>query len=201
MAQTGYYIRLGDKTSCGGQVIEGTPDRTLDGIAQARMGDAVTCGVTGQIYRIQGGVVHDTIDGIPAAGTLDSFSGCPCSATLYHSYFYFTYQNEDASPAFGHSSFTTGSQGGQAAFTPTPSPARHAADGGTPASAAAACSACLHLVNQFGMACAAHDFRLLHQGTPVARGTLDDKGRGPVCRSVDPTLLQIATNAPSPVLE
>ncbi|MHA6194503.1 PAAR domain-containing protein [Pseudomonas wadenswilerensis] len=201
MAQMGYYIRVGDKTSCGGQVIEGTPDRTLDGIAQARMGDAVTCGVTGQIYRILGGVAHDTIEGIPAAGTLDSFSGCPCSATLYHSYLYFTYQNEDTSPAFGRSSFARGSQGGQAAPSSLESPARNAASSAAPASVTAPCSARLHLFNQVGTACATHDFRLFRQGETVAQGKLDGKGYGPVCRSVDRTHLQVATNAPSPVLE
>ncbi|MDR0281372.1 MAG: PAAR domain-containing protein [Paucimonas sp.] len=201
MAQTGYYIRQGDKTSCGGQVIEGTPDRTLDGIAQARMGDAVTCGVTGQTYQILGGVAHDTIEGIPVAGTLDSFSGCPCKATLYHSYLYFTYQNEDTSPAFGRSSFATGSQGGEVMPFSTESPARNAFNSEAFASDAASCTACLHLVNQLGMACASHDFRLLHHGKSVARGTLDDKGHSPVCKSVDRTRLHVATNAPSPVLE
>lgn len=71
----GYFIRLGDRTSCGGQVIEATTDTMMDGLPQARLGDTVTCGATGGLYRIEGGVSWDLSDGLPVAGTLDSTTG------------------------------------------------------------------------------------------------------------------------------
>jgi uncharacterized Zn-binding protein involved in type VI secretion len=66
---TGYYIRLYDKTSCGGSVLEATSGMGLHGLDQSREGDAVRCGVDGKTYRIRGGISHMTSDGIRLAGT------------------------------------------------------------------------------------------------------------------------------------
>ncbi|MEL7937009.1 PAAR domain-containing protein [Pseudomonas delhiensis] len=77
----GYFIRCGDKTSCGGVVLEGDPTFLLHGQPMARQGDRVTCGKDGKTYPIIGGVQH-FMSGTFAAGTLDSFSGCPCRAQL-----------------------------------------------------------------------------------------------------------------------
>ncbi|MEL7937462.1 PAAR domain-containing protein [Pseudomonas delhiensis] len=77
----GYFIRCGDKTSCGGVVLEGDPTFLLHGQPMARQGDRVTCGKDGKTYPIIGGVQH-FMSGTFAAGTLDSFSGCPCQAQL-----------------------------------------------------------------------------------------------------------------------
>ncbi len=52
----GYYIRLYDKTSCGGLVVEATSCMGLHGLDQSREGDAVKCGVDGKTYRIEGGI-------------------------------------------------------------------------------------------------------------------------------------------------
>ncbi|MCU1721755.1 MULTISPECIES: PAAR domain-containing protein [unclassified Pseudomonas] len=52
----GYFIRIGDKTSCGGKVIEGSSGTIMGGLPQSRLGDTVTCGVTGGFFQIVGGV-------------------------------------------------------------------------------------------------------------------------------------------------
>lgn len=89
----GYLICLGDKTTCGGTVLGGDGDFTINGRAQARQGDPVTCGVTGKMYQILGGVWDIVNDGIPVAGSLDSFSSCPCHANLIPSDDGFAYES------------------------------------------------------------------------------------------------------------
>jgi uncharacterized Zn-binding protein involved in type VI secretion len=94
----GYFIGLSDKTTCGGNVLDGDTRIMLYGVAHAREGDRVSCGKDGKIYQIVGGVSHVISHGKHVAGTLDSFSNCPCKAQLIPSVFTATYQNE-ASPA------------------------------------------------------------------------------------------------------
>lgn len=94
----GYFIGLDDKTTCGGKVLDGDTRVMLYGIAHAREGDRVTCGEDDKIYQIVGGVSHVISHGKRVAGTLDSFSNCPCEAQLIPSVFTASYQNE-ASPA------------------------------------------------------------------------------------------------------
>ncbi|AMR39270.1 PAAR domain-containing protein [Pluralibacter gergoviae] len=76
----GYYLVLGDKTTCGGKIIEGTPDHLLFGKPLARDRDKVTCGQHPGIYMIVGGIPEDTVHGRMMAGTLHSVSSCPCRA-------------------------------------------------------------------------------------------------------------------------
>jgi len=83
----GHFIRLGDKTTCGGKVKDADTRVMMYGLAHAREGDPVTCGVDGQTYRIEGGISSMVSHGRLVAGTLDSFSGCPCKATLIASDF------------------------------------------------------------------------------------------------------------------
>ena len=78
----GFFIGLGDKTSCGGEVLDGDPRINLYGLLHACEGDRVTCGVNGKTYRIEGGISHMESHGRLMAGTLDSRSSCPCKATL-----------------------------------------------------------------------------------------------------------------------
>ncbi|MCY1185991.1 PAAR motif protein [compost metagenome] len=85
----GHFIRVGDKTTCGGTVQEGDSGFLVDGQPRAREGDRVTCGVNGETYSIVGGVSFFTSDGRFAAGTLDSVSSCPCEAGLIASVFFF----------------------------------------------------------------------------------------------------------------
>ncbi|VVP46380.1 hypothetical protein PS838_05121 [Pseudomonas fluorescens] len=94
----GYFIGLNDKTTCGGKVLDGDTRVMMYGLAHAREGDRVTCGEDGETYRIVGGVSHIISHGKHVAGTLDSYSNCPCKAQLIPSVFTATYQNE-ARPA------------------------------------------------------------------------------------------------------
>jgi uncharacterized Zn-binding protein involved in type VI secretion len=52
----GHFIRLGDKTTCGGKVTDADTRVMMYGLAHACEGDPVTCGVDGQTYRIEGGI-------------------------------------------------------------------------------------------------------------------------------------------------
>lgn len=78
----GYFIGLGDKTSCGGVVLDGDDNLIWYGMLHAREGDRVSCGKDGKIYQLIGGVRDFTRNGIPIAGSLDSFSSCACKAKL-----------------------------------------------------------------------------------------------------------------------
>ena len=67
---TGYFLVRGDKTTCGGKIIEGADDHTIMGIPQARDMDRVTCGRYPGMFIIecldpQFGCVRDGQDGIP----------------------------------------------------------------------------------------------------------------------------------------
>lgn len=94
----GYFIGQHDKTSCGGKVLDGDTRVMLHNLAHAREDDRVTCGKDGKTYQIVGGVSHVISHGKRVAGTLDSFSNCPCKAQLLPTVLTATYQNK-ASPA------------------------------------------------------------------------------------------------------
>ncbi|WP_082563023.1 MULTISPECIES: PAAR domain-containing protein [unclassified Pseudomonas] len=87
----GYFIRKGDKTSCGGEVLEGDTRITMFGFAHARAGDRVSCGKDNETYEIVGGVSFMDSHGRLVAGSLDSASSCPCKATLEPSIFITSY--------------------------------------------------------------------------------------------------------------
>ncbi|MDF9776426.1 PAAR domain-containing protein [Pseudomonas baetica] len=78
----GYFIREGDKTTCGGKVLEADTHITMFGFAHARDGDRVSCGKDNKTYVIAGGVSYIKSSGRMVAGSLDSFSSCPCKAGL-----------------------------------------------------------------------------------------------------------------------
>ena len=91
--KVGYFIRLGDKTSCGGTVLGGERGVTLLGVPRSREGDRVSCGrITGE-FHIVGGVDQLKSNGRRVAGSLDSASGCPCSALLIPSTFSAQYES------------------------------------------------------------------------------------------------------------
>lgn len=71
---TGYYIGVGDKTTCGGTVQQGDNRMTWGGLIHSLEGDQVSCGKDGKIYRIQGGFEHFISNGRRVAGTLHSVS-------------------------------------------------------------------------------------------------------------------------------
>ncbi|MCC8423125.1 PAAR domain-containing protein [Photorhabdus thracensis] len=68
-------IRIGDKTTCGGQVISGSLAMKFNGIGVARKGDKVACPVTGQNSSV-------IIEGNPECcddGDPIAFHGCRCA--------------------------------------------------------------------------------------------------------------------------
>ncbi|MGL4725391.1 MAG: PAAR domain-containing protein [Scandinavium sp.] len=83
---TGHFLRIGDKTSCGGSILSGSPNHSFGGIATARNGDSVSCGKDSKIYHIAGGIPSYSIHGVAAAGTLHSRSTCPCRARFISSF-------------------------------------------------------------------------------------------------------------------
>lgn len=89
----GYYIGLGDKTTCGGEVLEGGPRVNIYGLLHACEGDQVTCGKHPGVYKILGGISHMNSHGRLMAGTLDSLSSCPCRAQFIPSVYTATYRN------------------------------------------------------------------------------------------------------------
>lgn len=82
---TGYFLRVGDKTTCGGQILTGDNTMQWYGAAGAREGDRVTCGKHSGLYYILGGVNSFWLEDRKHAGTLESFSSCPCNARFIHS--------------------------------------------------------------------------------------------------------------------
>jgi hypothetical protein len=85
----GFYLYHLDKTTCGGRIIAGASDDTytIGGIVRQRVrsGDPVTCGKHEGRFRVCGGM-GDTysVNGVLRewAGSLDSYSSCPCRATF-----------------------------------------------------------------------------------------------------------------------
>jgi uncharacterized Zn-binding protein involved in type VI secretion len=71
-------IRLGDKISHGGSVIEASQHSDIDGVGIARMGDKVICSTHGSATIISGDATL-IIDGKPAARDGDKTS---CGAVL-----------------------------------------------------------------------------------------------------------------------
>ena len=86
MGVKGNYLFRGDKTACGGVIIDGCPDHQHFGKDMACEGHRVTCGKHEGLYRIAGGI-RDTIHGKRVAGTLHSRSSCPCTSRLIPSNF------------------------------------------------------------------------------------------------------------------
>ena len=98
MMAIGYYINRGDKTTCGGEVLEGDPTISWDGLIHALEGHRVSCGKDGKVYKICGGDPTFTNMGRSVAGTLDSVSGCPCRAQIIPTILTATYSREVSSP-------------------------------------------------------------------------------------------------------
>ena len=74
----GPVIRLGDKTSHGGAVVEGSPHSDSGGIPIARLGDKISCPIHGS-GTIASGDMTMIVDGKPAARHGDKTS---CGALL-----------------------------------------------------------------------------------------------------------------------
>ncbi|MDF9904687.1 UNVERIFIED_ORG: putative Zn-binding protein involved in type VI secretion [Pseudomonas reinekei] len=109
----GYFIREGDKTTCGGKVLEADTHIMMFGFAHARDGDQVSCGKDNKTYVITGGVSYIKSNGRMVAGSLDSFSSCPCKAGLIPSQS--TAKYESSRSAEPHTMRTTTAQASPAA--------------------------------------------------------------------------------------
>lgn len=85
MGAMGFYLRVGDATTCGGKILTGDETLSWYGVAGAREGDAVSCGKYPGTYKILGGTSSTWDVGRKLAGTLDSVSSCPCRARFIQS--------------------------------------------------------------------------------------------------------------------
>jgi len=195
----GYFIRKGDRTSCGGQVTGGDDRLNMFGFGHAREGDAVTCGVTGKTYEIMGGLDQFTAHGRRKAGTLHSVSSCPCRAQLEHSITHVTYNYGDESPPARGVVGATGQAASHASRVD--SSQKNSASMAAAAPAVERCGGSFQLINQRGVLCGSRHYAILHKGSCVGRDILNEEAYSHICNSTNIVHLQIATSAPSPVLE
>ena len=100
MASEGFFLYHLDKTTCGGRIIAGASDETYEigGIErqQVREGDPVTCGQHAGRFRVCGGMGDTYEVGGELkewAGSLDSYSSCPCHARFIPSVQSHTYES------------------------------------------------------------------------------------------------------------
>lgn len=100
MASEGFFLYHLDKTTCGGRILAGAPDETYEvgGIErqQVRAGDPVTCGKHEGRFRVCGGMGDTYEVGGELkewAGSLDSYSSCPCRARFITSVQTHTYES------------------------------------------------------------------------------------------------------------
>ncbi|MCL8168149.1 PAAR domain-containing protein [Enterobacter kobei] len=91
MGVKGYFLFRGDKTVCGGKILEGCTDHQFFDKDMACEGHKVTCGKHPGHYRICGGLEGD-IHGKRIAGTLHSYSSCPCKSKFVPSNWYDDYE-------------------------------------------------------------------------------------------------------------
>ncbi|MDA8486658.1 PAAR domain-containing protein [Pseudomonas resinovorans] len=132
----GHFIHRGDRTTCGGVVLDGELTMAGLGNARAREGDRVTCGEDGETYVISGGLSHIRSHGQRVAGTLDSVSSCPCRAQLIPAVRTLTYWKEpSAAPQASPTEIFASNQASASEAISTPTPLRlRTATGPSPAS-------------------------------------------------------------------
>ncbi|MGV1169539.1 PAAR domain-containing protein [Enterobacter asburiae] len=118
----GFYLRIGDPTTCKGKILTGDESLSWYGVAGAREGDLVSCGKHPGTYKILGGTSDMWNDGRRLAGTLDSVSSCPCKARFIPT-IPDCYEQETVSSR-RHSSVTTAVL--PSAFLPAPDPEHYA---------------------------------------------------------------------------
>ena len=83
----GHFLFRGDKTACGGRIIEGCTDHQFFDKDMACEGHKVTCGKHAGRFRIAGGLENQDIHGKRVAGTLHSRSSCHCKSRFIPSIF------------------------------------------------------------------------------------------------------------------
>ncbi|HHR6046636.1 TPA: PAAR domain-containing protein [Providencia alcalifaciens] len=78
----GYFLRVGDRTTCRGQILTSDNAFSFYGVAAAREGDMVTRGKHSGTYQILGGISNVWDNGRRMIGTLGSFSSSPCKSRM-----------------------------------------------------------------------------------------------------------------------
>lgn len=194
----GYFIHEGDRTTCGGVVLEGERHFTLNGVPRSREGDRVTCGKSAQIYAIEGGVRGFTLNGRISAGSLDSVSSCPCRAQLIPAHHSFKYEKQTSSPLVATGVAPHASTDPDNGFS---LPARASGQPTTPTGTVCACDERFRLLNHRRLPLASLGYALLQNDQCIAFGTLDSQGHSSPHGSASPASLNLAINAPSPVME
>jgi uncharacterized Zn-binding protein involved in type VI secretion len=199
----GYFIRLGDKTTCGGVVMEAETRAVLYGIAQACEGHQVTCGIDGNTYRIVGGVSYMLVHGKLAAGTLDSFSSCPCKARLLATLFDASYGSADSpAPRAAHTATQSPNWPDRTfAASHSASASRLTAAPSNPSATPAVCDQRFLVVDHQHQPLCALDYVLLQGNQCIAYGKSDNQGHSASQTSSTPVSLNLATRAPSPAME
>jgi hypothetical protein len=98
MPREGYYLYHMDETTCGGRILSGASDETIDtprGVRErVREGDPVTCGKHAGRFRVCGGMGYTyEVNGVNRqwAGSIESYSSCPCKAKFNPSVDWDTY--------------------------------------------------------------------------------------------------------------
>lgn len=79
-----YFLRVGDKTICGGQILTGDNTMQWYGTAGTREGGRVTSGKNSDLYYILGGVNSFWLEDRKHAETLEIFSSCPILFVLFN---------------------------------------------------------------------------------------------------------------------
>lgn len=115
---TGYWIIKGDKTSCGGSVLEGSTKKRFAGHPVALNGHQVSCGQHPGVFHIAGGHPGDIVNGIAAASTLYSRSTCPCQARFIPSQMWAKHGPYER-PQYGRSTSGPDNRDGGNAATPS----------------------------------------------------------------------------------
>ncbi|MCS8552768.1 PAAR domain-containing protein [Citrobacter sp. XY323] len=90
----GFFLVIGDKTTCGGKIVSGCIEHTIYGQPTACEGDQYICGVDKKLYQIVGGQPGYFIHDRRAAGTAHSVGMCPCKCRFIHSHSGMTYDYE-----------------------------------------------------------------------------------------------------------
>jgi uncharacterized Zn-binding protein involved in type VI secretion len=70
----GYFLRVGDSTTCGGKILTGDSTFQWYGVSAAREGDMVNCGKHSGTYKILGGVADSFDGGQTLAGHLTALA-------------------------------------------------------------------------------------------------------------------------------
>lgn len=90
----GYFLYSGDKTLCGGRILSGASDDDYNGKQRVRERDPVSCGKHEGRFKVCGGMGDTYEVGGEVrewAGSIESYSSCPCRSRFVPTMFTDTY--------------------------------------------------------------------------------------------------------------